>query len=564
VQWKQTNWKQGTRRTVQETRRREANKHVPMHFIFTGYAVISAVAAGVSAFSAATAWRRRTIPGGTSLAMLLASVSLWALASAFEYAAVGVPLKVLFAKVEYVGVVSSPLFFLAFALEYNHYSHWLTKKHAALLSVVPLVTLGLAWTNERHGLVWSGFTPSRSGHNLLVYSHGPAYWIGVIGYDYTLTLIATILLAWAILRFPALYRRQPLMLLLGLAVPWVGNIIYTLGLSPLPGLEPTPLLMTFSGLAYGFVIFRFGLLPLVPVAREALIETLPDGVLVLDMHRRVVDINPSARRLLGREAGAVLGQSDEQVFANWPDLAARLSGAADMSLEVPLRDTGGRRMEVRVSPLIDRQGRATGSLVVLRDITVRALAEDALRDAHGRLLVQLAQIETLQADLRDQAIRDPLTGLFNRRFLDDTLERELARAARDGAPLSVVMLDVDHFKGINDTHGHKAGDMALAAVGAMLRSKSRLGDFACRYGGEEFVIIMPDTPLTTALLRAEEWRVALLATSVTYKNRTLSMTLSGGVAVFPRHGETADALIQAADLALYAAKLGGRNRVMAS
>lgn len=540
----------------------EANKHIGMHFIVTWYAVISAASAGVSAFSGATAWRRRSMPGGASLAMLLSALSVWSLASAFEYAAVGVPLKVLCSKVEYIGVVSSPLFFLSFALEYNQYSHWLTKKHAALLSIVPIVTLGLAWTNERHGLIWSGFAPSSAGHNLLVYRHGSAYWIGVIGYDYAVTLIGTILLVWAMLRFPSQYRRQPAMLLTGLAVPWVGNLVYTLGLSPLPGLEPTPLLMTFSGLVYGFVIFRFGLLPLVPVAREALIETLPDGVLVLDMHRRVVDINPSARRLLSKDAGVVLGQSDEQVFANWPDLAARLSEAADMPLDVPLRGTGGRRMEVRMSPLIDRRGRATGSLVVLRDVTVRALAEEALRAANARLHAQLAQIETLQADLRDQAIRDPLTGLFNRRFLDDTLERELARAGRDNSPLSVVMLDVDHFKDINDTHGHKAGDIALAAMGAMLRSKSRLGDFACRYGGEEFVIIMPDTPLAIALLRAEEWRVTLREVGMTWQNQALYMTLSGGIAVFPRHGETSDALIHAADLALYAAKSAGRDRVL--
>jgi len=547
---------------VQENTRCEANKHAPMHFILTGYAVISAVAAGISGVSAASAWRRRAMPGGTSLAMLLASVSLWALASAFEYGAVGVPLKVLCAKIEYIGVVSSPLFFLSFALEYNHYSHWLTARHAALLSIVPLATLGLAWTNEKHGLIWSGFAPSPSGHNLLVYSHGPAFWIGVIGYDYTLTLIASILLVWATIRFPALYRRQPIMLLTGLAVPWAGNIVYALGLSPLPGLEPTPLLMTFSGLAYGIVIFRFGLLPLVPVAREALIETLPDGVLVLDMHRRAVDINPAAQRLLGREHETVLGRPDAEVFAQWPDLAARLGEAAGTPLEVCLHERGGRHLEVRVSPMIDRKGRTTGRLVVLRDITVRTLAEAALRDANERLLAQLAQIESLQADLRDQAIRDTTTGLFNRRFLDDTLERELARAAREGSPLSVIMLDLDHFKELNDTHGHKAGDLALAAVGALLHDKSRLGDFACRYGGEEFVVIMPDTPLATALLRAEERRVALLQTDLTAQGRVLHMTLSGGVAVFPRHGETPDALLRAADGALYAAKAAGRNRVM--
>ncbi len=502
------------------------------------------------------------MPGGTSLAMLLLSVSVWSLASAFEYAPVGVPLKVLCAKIEYIGVVSSPLFFLSFALEYNHCSRWLTVRHAVLLSIVPVVTLGLAGTNEKHGLIWSGFMPSSSGHNLLIYSHGPLYWAGVIGYSYTLMLMGTILLLWATVRFPALHRRQTAMLLSGLAVPWMGNIVYNTGLSPLPGLEPTPLLLTFSGLAYGFVIFRFGLLHLVPIAREALIETLPDGVLVLDTHRRVVDINPSARRLLGVEARTILGKLDEQVFADWPDMAARLGETASGAGESLLRERGGRRLEVRVSPMIDRRGRTTGRLIVLRDITVRAQAEEALRDANTRLHAQLAQIETLQADLRDQAIRDPTTGLFNRRFLDDTLERELARAARDGEPLSVIMLDLDHFKDLNDTHGHKAGDTALAAVGALLRGLSRLGDFACRYGGEEFVVIMPDTPLAAALLRAEEWRVALQETAVTFQNQALHMTLSGGVAVFPRHGDTPDALLRAADRALYAAKAAGRNRVL--
>jgi diguanylate cyclase (GGDEF)-like protein len=168
----------------------------------------------------------------------------------------------------------------------------------------------------------------------------------------------------------------------------------------------------------------------------------------------------------------------------------------------------------------------------------------------------------LRERLRNQSIRDPLTGLFNRRYLEETLERELARAERAQHPIGVIMIDVDHFKQFNDAFGHNAGDALLREFGALLRSHIRGGDIACRYGGEEFAVIMPDATLEDTERRAEELREATTHLHVSDQDNALGqVTISLGVAALPHHGTGGARLVRAADRALYRAKNDGRNRV---
>jgi len=190
-----------------------------------------------------------------------------------------------------------------------------------------------------------------------------------------------------------------------------------------------------------------------------------------------------------------------------------------------------------------------------------AQAENRLRDANEVLNGKLEEITVLHQRLQEQAMRDPLTGLFNRRFLDETLAHELARAKRDGYPLSVAMIDVDYFKTVNDTYGHKAGDEVLKAIGDLLQSQAREGDIPCRYGGEEFVLVTPRMPLDSARQRAEQWRAAFAARRIRHGDLELGVTFSIGLATYPDHAATADGLMLNADRALYRAKALGRNRV---
>ena len=186
---------------------------------------------------------------------------------------------------------------------------------------------------------------------------------------------------------------------------------------------------------------------------------------------------------------------------------------------------------------------------------------DIIESVAEQLSMALANV-SLQERLRLQSIRDPLTGLFNRRYLEESATRELSRCARRELPLALMMLDVDHFKAFNDVHGHAGGDALLAELGNLLAEHSRGEDIACRYGGEEFTLILPEAPLETALARAETIRQAVEAMHVRHLGRELpKVTVSIGVAVFPQHASAAAGLLQVADEALYRAKRAGRNRV---
>lgn len=186
---------------------------------------------------------------------------------------------------------------------------------------------------------------------------------------------------------------------------------------------------------------------------------------------------------------------------------------------------------------------------------------EAASSAAEQLSLALANLH-LQETLRQQSIRDALTGLFNRRYLEESLPRELGRCERRGLPLALMMLDVDHFKAFNDQHGHEGGDAVLAAFGRMLQSHSRAEDIPCRFGGEEFVLILPEADLASAQRRAEDIRTAVAALRVQHRRRELGgLTVSIGIAVAPDDASDAPALQRLADEALYRAKRAGRDRV---
>jgi diguanylate cyclase (GGDEF)-like protein len=200
---------------------------------------------------------------------------------------------------------------------------------------------------------------------------------------------------------------------------------------------------------------------------------------------------------------------------------------------------------------------------------LRGAPGESLGSQPGQLLTTLGEVIKLSLSslklrdaLRAQAIRDPLTGLFNRNYLEETLRRELSRSARRQAPLCVAMLDIDGFKAFNDTYSHHAGDVLLKAVGAFFLNKLRASDIVCRYGGDEFVLVLPDTGLRLVSERLDRLRAEVKSMECKYEGKTLpAASVSIGVAQWPDHGSSPEELIKAADSALYSAKHGGRDQV---
>jgi diguanylate cyclase (GGDEF)-like protein len=230
--------------------------------------------------------------------------------------------------------------------------------------------------------------------------------------------------------------------------------------------------------------------------------------------------------------------------------------------EIKIDSAAESYVDLQIDPIHDARNRFLGRVIILRDISTRINSEKELRAAHQDLQEKYAEIQLLQDKLREQAIRDPLTELYNRRYMEDTIERELAKAERENNPLSAIILDLDHFKSINDTYGHEAGDAVLKSLAQFLSAEARKTDIICRYGGEEFVVIMPGAGLEAAVERVEAWRLSFQEIRIPYQDEVLKCTFSAGVASFPSSGRTVKTLFSAADKALYTAKQKGRNRVM--
>ena len=302
-----------------------------------------------------------------------------------------------------------------------------------------------------------------------------------------------------------------------------------------------------------------------------LAEHAKDVIWTLDLaSMRFTYVSPSVFKARGYTVAEVMNQSLAEAMTpeslasvqtilqdHLQRVAAGDLGALSMTAEIeqPHKNGGTLFSEVAGSFLLDSAGKPVAVLGANRDITERRRVEMQLRQ-------QLEENQKLQAALQELATRDSLTGCFNRRYLDETLERELSRSRREGYPLAVVIIDLDHFKRINDTYGHQAGDQALVVFAETLRADIRHEDLLCRYGGEEFVVLMPGMPLAIAAERAEVWRRKIADIRVHFGNFELSFTASAGIAAYPDHGKMPDELTKAADTALYQAKKTGRDRVV--
>jgi diguanylate cyclase (GGDEF)-like protein/PAS domain S-box-containing protein len=290
-----------------------------------------------------------------------------------------------------------------------------------------------------------------------------------------------------------------------------------------------------------------------------LFEAAQDGILILDARTGMIeDVNPYLIKMLGYSREEFVEKNLWEVGA-FKDIEASQEAFEALQQneyiryeDLPLKAKDGRLVQVEFVSNVYLVGHKKVIQCNIRDITERKQAQDAL--------FVLLRSEAL---LREQSVRDHLTGVFNRRYMEETLERELLRASHKQLSLGIIMLDVDHFKRFNDTCGHAAGDAILRELGSLLLGNALGEDIPSRYGGDEFIIVLPDASLETTRKRAECLCKYARRFHIQFEGKTLeTITLSLGVAVFPKNGSSSADILKAADAALYRAKREGRDRVV--
>ncbi|MCD4684668.1 MAG: PAS domain S-box protein [Anaerolineae bacterium] len=368
-------------------------------FEFTPYVIPLIISAGIMLAVGLYALRYRRHPAALSFAVAMLAAGVWAGSFVFEIAGVGLHTKIFWANVQFLGITLLPVAWLTLTLDYIGYTRH-RRRILLVALIIPVITNILLWTNDLHHL-WRGtsqLNTTAAPFTLVEYDY--QFWFAIHApYGYVLFLISLVAAGYALTGKTPRYRQQIKLLLLSTMLPLLVDALYLLGLSPIPQFNMTPLAFSVTGLLLAWNMFGFQFLDLMPIARDCVIESMNDIVIVLDTAHRIVDLNPAAEAIVGARPADVVGQSATEVFAVQPDLLQRYLDAAETHDEIVVGTGAARRtFDLRISTLYRRQHRPMGRLIVLRDITARKRAEEE----RERLIVELdAYAHTVAHDLKN-------------------------------------------------------------------------------------------------------------------------------------------------------------------
>ena len=497
---------------------------------------------GALLFVCLLALRKRFTSGVPALLLALAGffVAIYNFGFAMEINASSTAGTYFWVRFQHWGIQLIPPTWLLFALFIMGKKKFITPFSISLIYVLPLIALAASQTLG--GLNLMHPNPNLAAGELFsrfVYDRGWAIHLTTVAQS-ALLVTSLVLFTMSLARGIPIPRNQSAIYWLGSIIPLASSLAYNFGLAPW-NIDTTPLLLGLSVVLFTVGFFKVGLLDIVPLARDVIFEGTGDGVLVIDRRGRLTDSNRGMLSILPNLEKAEEGDLARNTFVGHGALEELLDRDPPSAVEYEAKTPSGSRIFHVTSALLHgKSGKSLGKLLTFHDVT---------------------EMKELQRRLETMATHDELTGIYNRRYLNDFAAREIDKARADGRDFSAIMMDLDYFKKINDTYGHAAGDLVLVAVAKACQHSLRHDDVIGRFGGEELLVLLPKTAAEAARVVAEKLRTAIEVCRVTYDDQTISVTASLGMATLSPNCATLKDLLIAADLALYKAKDTGRNRV---
>jgi len=324
------------------------------------------------------AFKRREVHGAMWYGTLLLAIAFWSGVYAVELVVDDPAQKLLALKIKYLGVTALPVAWLGFILNFVAWDPTVVKRIERGMAAVAVVTLLAAWTNDTHGLFWGRMTVHPGALSTLA-GRGPGFWLNV-AYTYAVLFAGLAILVGQAVRSPYLYRKRAVILVLAAVLPWIGNLIFVAG-GEAPGtIDSTPFLFSCTAVIAAVAVFRYGVLEPIPTLRDARIEVIGDGLVILDRAHQIADLNRAAEAMLGRDRASVAGEPIERALPDWPSHTD-----TEIRQDLPLSGPEGTRIyDVLITPIRTHAKRLTGYVVLFRDVTERRHAEAALRESELR------------------------------------------------------------------------------------------------------------------------------------------------------------------------------------
>lgn len=509
----------------------------------TVFLILAPAAALASLLVGVFSWSQRQNKGALTFALFMWSACGWLLCDTFEILSDTPQATLFWAKLSFIFVSTVPVTWFIFINQFYGKGHWFNLLTISLLLLIPIITNFLIWIRPFHLLIWSEYKIVPAGRllTLVITRYGTWFWIFAV-FAYLLVGYGAVLLIGHTFRSSIIFRRQSGWMLVGAVFPITFNLLYIFRVIPGVTEDYTTVAFAFAGLALAAGIYRYQLFTFSPLARDFLIDQIQDGFLITDKKDRVIDINPAAARIFNTTPVELLGVKIDRLLPEWKRIRSREDEVAHFSSKLEHEDDV-RHFDVKTTDLSQIKRNLSGWIVILRDITERV-----------NLLEEIQQL----------AILDELTQVYNRRHFYSLANNALKLAIRYYRPISLIMLDVDHFKEINDQYGHAAGDAVLKAFVSTALNTLRESDTFARLGGEEFVILLPETDHNEAIVAAERLREHIKHTPFDTGLGRIQLTISLGIAssTLINYPISLQKLIDRADQALYQAKEGGRDRVV--